>query len=90
MSSTSRRPARPSVAPLGLGRWFGVVLAALVVASVAFALLLGLCFGLSVYVGWTPGVAIGSEVLSGLCALAVGVWMLRLALRAERELTPEG
>jgi hypothetical protein len=59
-------------------------MAALLVGGIAGALTLGLCFGISVEIGWTPRVALASEIASGLGALVVGGWMLRQSLAAER------
>jgi mannose/fructose/N-acetylgalactosamine-specific phosphotransferase system component IIC len=75
--------ARP-VRPFDLFRLIGPVLAALLVGAIAGAMTLGLCFGLSSELGWTPGFALGSEIASALAALAVGGWMLRQALAVER------
>ncbi len=70
--------------PLTALQWLGVGSAVLLLAGTAFALVFGLCYGLSAYAAWTPAALLASEAISAAAGVGVGVWMLRLALRAER------
>lgn len=84
----NRSAAEPAVSDalrqLTALQWIGIGSAGLLLAGTAFALVFGLCHGLPVYAAWTPAVLLASEALSGAAAIGLGVWMLRLALRAER------